>query len=305
METRAHHVIIGLFTVVGVAAALLFAAWLAQPASEEDYNYYLIAFSRTVSGLSVGSRVEYSGVRVGEVIDLQLNPENPQRVRALIRVEQDTPVNVDTEADLALENISGTMKIQLQGGTQESPRLHGSLPDPPVITAEPSTVAAVLESSEELFARVNEFVENANKLLSDQNIQRVSQTLAHLEATTRTFADQRDDISEAVTEFAQLGKEANRTLEEIRQLAGNTDTMLNDPERGALARAARSAARLETLLAENEASLQQGMQSVGELGPALAELRGVLGNLNRITRRLEENPRSFLLGGEETEEFEP
>src|SRR5690625_424711 len=104
METRAHHVIIGVFVVVAVAAALLFTLWLWQPTADRDYNYYIVGFNRPVSGLSEGSRVEYSGIRVGEVMDLSLNPEDPRRVRALIRVEKETPVNVDTKADLALAN---------------------------------------------------------------------------------------------------------------------------------------------------------------------------------------------------------
>jgi phospholipid/cholesterol/gamma-HCH transport system substrate-binding protein len=305
METRAHHVIIGLFTVIGVAALLAFGVWLARPAADRSYDYYIIAFDRPVSGLSVGNRVEYSGVRVGEVIDLDLNPEDPRRVRAKIRVDQETPVNVDTEADLALANISGAMKIQLQGGTPQSPRLKGDAESPPVITAEASTIAEVLDTSEELIISVGNLLDSANELLSEENVARVSQTLANLEQTTAVIAAQRDDIGEAL---AQL----STAMEEVSQLLRNTDAALNAPEEGVLTQAAEAAATLESaservdrLLAENEGALSRGMQSFGELEPALIELRGALGNLNRITARLEGNPREFLFGGEEIKEFEP
>lgn len=312
METRAHHVIIGLFTVLGVAAILLFVLWLGRPASERDYDYYIIAFTRAVSGLSVGSRVEYSGIRVGEVVELSLNPEDPRRVRALIRVLEMTPVNVDTKADLALANISGAMKIQLHGGTPESPRIDGDIDDPPVIAAEPSSIGAVLDSGEELVSTLAVLLERANDLLSAQNVERVSQTLEHLEKSTRVISEERDSIAEAIDQFASLSAEANRAVEEITRLVRNTDTALNDEEQGLLSEAGESIAaldrateRVDALLAQNEDALNSGLQGFNELGPALEDLRSTLGNLNRVTRRLEEDPSGFLFRGQEMQEFEP
>lgn len=312
METRAHHVIIGLFTVVAVIAALLFALWLGRPSADRNYDYYIIGFTRAVGGLSVGSSVEYSGIPVGEVIDLSLDPEDPRRVRAFVRVYDDTPVNQDTKASLALANITGAMKIQLYGGTPESPRLEGSIQDPPVITAEPSPIGAVLETGEGLILSISELLVSANQLLSEQNIERVSQTLVNLEQTTGVIAGQSQDIGEALSQFASLTEEANTALEEITQLARNTNVALNDEERGLLTQAGESIAaleraseRLDQLLADNQGALNSGMQGFEELGPALTELRNTLSNLNRITQSLEENPRDFLFRGEEAREFEP
>ena len=60
METRAHHVLIGLFTVLTAAAALLFAIWMSYDAGQRDYLPYRILFERNVSGLSEGSKVQYT-----------------------------------------------------------------------------------------------------------------------------------------------------------------------------------------------------------------------------------------------------
>ena len=45
METRAHHVMIGLFTVLAVGGALLFALWLGKSSMDREYNYYEISFN--------------------------------------------------------------------------------------------------------------------------------------------------------------------------------------------------------------------------------------------------------------------
>lgn len=312
METRAHHVIIGVFVVVAVAAALLFTLWLWRPTADRDYNYYIVGFNRAVSGLYEGSRVEYSGIRVGEVIDLSLNPEDPRRVRALIRVEKETPVNVDTKADLALANISGAMKIQLSGGSPHSERIEGTMNNPPLIVAEPSSIAAALETGEGFITGLNELSSRLDQLLSEQNVRRFSQTLDHLEKTTRVLSERRGDIEQALTAFAQLTTQGNATLGEIERLARDTNLALNAPGEGLLVSAAESlqslesaSSRIDELLARNEGAMNQGLEGVGELGPALVELRRTLSNLSAITRRLEENPSGFLFRGEALQEFDP
>ena len=79
METRARHVLIGLFTVLATVLALLFTLWLTQQ-SERDFHFYDIAFEEAVTGLSRGSTVEFNGIKVGDVIDLRINPKDPRNV---------------------------------------------------------------------------------------------------------------------------------------------------------------------------------------------------------------------------------
>ena len=62
METRAHHVLIGLFTVITVGAALLFGLWLGKSTIDREFSYFEVLFNEEVSGLTPGSAVEYSGI---------------------------------------------------------------------------------------------------------------------------------------------------------------------------------------------------------------------------------------------------
>ena len=51
--------------------------------------------------------------------------------------------------------------------------------------------------------------------------------------------------------------------------------------------------------------LDTSLQGITEVGPAVRELRSVLGSLRVITRRLEDNPTGFLLNREHSTEFKP
>ena len=312
METRAHHVLIGLFTVIAVGGALLFALWLGKSSMDREYSYYDVGFNQAVSGLSSGSSVEYSGIKVGDVTQLWLEPNDPRKVRARIRVYGGTPIKEDTRARLALANITGSMVIQLHGGTPESPALPGPADEPPLIVADPSPLNALLENGEDLLTNINNLLLGANQMFSEENTMRIGQTLAHLEQATGVLAEQRGDLGKAITQFAQLGEQANAVLAQISDLTRNANGLLDDQGRDLLQSARqsmtaleRSTTRLDDLLADNQGALTNGMQGFNELGPAINELRSTLGALPRVTQRLEDNPSGFLLGRDKIEEFTP
>ena len=66
METRAHFVLIGLFTILGFVAMLGFVLWLAKVQIDRTYAQYDILLE-TAAGLSQTAAVRYNGVDVGHV----------------------------------------------------------------------------------------------------------------------------------------------------------------------------------------------------------------------------------------------
>ena len=211
MEPRAHHVLIGLFTLVALASALAFALWLGQAGNDRDYAWYEIVFDRGVSGLSEGSPVKYSGIEVGDVAELSLDPNDPRNVRVLIRVYDDVPIKEDTRAGLALTNITGSMNIELKGGTPGSTKLTGSRESPPTIQAEPSAFTTLMASSEELFAKLDQFLTNANAMVSKENSRNLTRSLKNIEAVSSGLMDQRSELSNLVASFDQLSVQTEPT----------------------------------------------------------------------------------------------
>ncbi len=312
METRAHHLIIGLFTVIAVATALLFALWLGRADADRQYTFYEVGFDRPVGGLDTGNAVLFSGIRVGDVAELSLDPEDPRLVRALIRVDADIPVREDTSAGLALANITGSMNIQLQGGSPESPRLQGSRDDPPLIQAEPSPLSSLLADGETLVTGLNDLLLSANRLLSEENTQRIESILANLDQLSGELAQRSGELGAVVGIVERLSREASELLQALTRLGRSADGLIDNQGREALDSAGQAMTtlegatqRLERLLEQNQGALNRGMQGFGDLGPAIRELRNTLGSLSRISRQLEESPADFLLGRETPEEFTP
>jgi phospholipid/cholesterol/gamma-HCH transport system substrate-binding protein len=312
METRAHHVIIGLFTVIVVAAALLFALWLAKSSSERQFADYQVVFNEAVSGLSQGSAVQYNGIKVGDVTQLKLDPKDPRKVLARIRVGGDTPVKQDTHAKLTLTGVTGLSIIQLSGGSPSSPSLESHDGELPVIVADPSPLSRILANGEDLVTNINEVVARANMLLSPENSERISRTLEHLDQATGAIASERDDIRQLLQQLALASKQANETLAKTDQLISNANGLVDnqgratlDSARNAMASLEHSATDIDRMLTDNRAAINGGLQGFSELGPAVRELRDAAGSLRGISRRLDDNPAGFLLGRERSKEFEP
>ncbi|MBN2978061.1 ABC transporter permease [Pseudomonas fluorescens] len=312
METRAHHVMIGLFSVIVVVGAMLFGLWLAKSSVDSAFQDYEVIFNETVSGLSQGSSVQYSGIKVGDVISLSLDPKDPRRVLARIRLAGQTPVKEDTQAKLALTGITGTSIIQLSGGTPQSPALKGKGGNLPQIIASPSPIARLLNDSSDLMTGINLLLHNANAMFSSENVDRISKTLDNLQQTTGAIADQRGDIKVVMQQLMQVSKQASAALEQTTLLMRNANGLLNDQGKQAFGSAEQamkslehSTATLNTLLTDNKDSVNSGLQGLNELAPAVRELRETLGSLRAISRRLEANPSGYLLGSDKNKEFTP
>jgi len=312
METRAHHVLIGLFSVLVVVGGMLVGLWLAKASMDSTFKDYEVVFNEAVSGLSKGSSVQYNGIKVGDVIELRLDEKDPRRVLARIRLAAGTPVKVDPKAKLALTGVTGTSIIQLSGGDPNSPALKGKDGKLPEIVASPSPIARLLTDGNDLLANVNMLLHNANGLFSEENISRVSKTLDNLEQTTTAIAGQRGDISQTLKQLAQVGKQASATLEQTTALMRNANGLLSTDGKqmfssaeSAMKSLEQSSATINKLIDNNEQSLNSGLQGLNQLGPAVNELRETLGTLRSISRRLEANPSGYLLGREQNKEFTP
>ncbi|MFC4258977.1 MlaD family protein [Marinobacter lacisalsi] len=312
MEPRAHHVLIGIFTVVTIAAILLFALWLGDTENNRDYDYYEVGFHDGVSGLSEGSPVQYSGIEVGNVVTLRLDPEDPRHVKALVRVYSDIPVRRDTKATLNLANITGAMTIQFYGGTPDSTVLVGDRDNPPYIKAEPSQFSSLLSSSENLMTKADDFLTNANRFLSEKNAENLTVTLENFRLTTETLVAERDNINRALVSVYDAAERARRTFDRYHELGNYLGELLEDQGQPTLTQARqaaealnRASTRIDALVADNEGSVGQGLDSLGELAPIMQELQSTLRSLSLLTKRLEEDPSRALLGRDAIQEVSP
>ena len=310
MEPRAHHFLIGLFTIITAAAALIFALWLGKTSNEREWAWYEVAFDYTVGGLAEGNPVLYNGVNIGDVVSMRLLRDSPGEVRVLVRVDETIPMHEDTRASLVLANITGSMSIEFSGGSQSSPLLIGSRENPPIIDAQRSALSGLLDNSQMLMNKADQLLRNANQLFSADNIEQVSAILSNTREASETLVRKSAALDELFANLNQASGNASQAANQIAEVSGTADALLRNEGRSALRSMDRALGnfdavmqRLNTLTSDNAGALDAGLQGMGELAPALRELRNTLNNLNRFTRRLDENPAGTLWGADTIKEL--
>ncbi|HEX5693098.1 MAG TPA: MlaD family protein [Arenimonas sp.] len=307
METRANHVLIGAFTLGVCVLAVLFALWMVKYTTEKAYAEYDVVFNEAVTGLSTGSQVLYSGISVGEVRTLSLMKDDPRKVVARVRLSADTPVRTDTRAKLTMTGLTGVAVIQLSGGSPGAPRLEGGRgSEVPVIQTEPSALQNIADTA-------NEIVERINRLLSDANVERITRTLDQLDQVTGSIAAEREEISALIQNARAASEKLDATLANANQTITNLDQGLVQQLPPLVEKLDATLTQLESvsknangILNENRDSWAEFSQDgLGQVGPTMRQLRGLIREIDDLANKLENNPAGYLLGREEPEEFEP
>ena len=307
METKANYVLIGAFTIIISLLLLLFALWAAKYSSEKTWQEYLVIFNEPVTGLTEGSSVQYNGISVGTVEKLSLAPDDPRRVRALLRVQANAPVKTDTRAKMSMTGITGSPIIQLTGGNPGSPRLVDvDQREIPLIQTEPSALQNIADTANRLVARLDQ-------VLSEENVERVANTLENIESLTGSIADQREDLRALIVNARQSSEQLEMTLTRANGVVEDVDRELVQKLPGLVAKLDHTLSELDSaasgangIVNENRAAINSfANDGLAQLGPTLGELRTLVRDLRRISDRLDHNPADYLLGRDAPKEFEP
>ena len=307
METKANYVLIGAFTIIIAAALLLFGLWAAKYSSERSWQQYDVVFREAVTGLSVGSPVQYNGIAVGSVTKLSLAPNDPRQVIARIRLEASTPVKTDTRAKLAITSLTGPSIIQLSGGTPQAQALTSvDKREVPVIQTAPSALQNITDTA-------NRIVERLDQVLSDQNVARIGATLANLETISGSLASRDEGLQSLIASARDAATNLDRTLDTTngtiqrldQNLVKQLPPILSKLE-STLSKLDKAAGNADAILGENRAAINSfASDGLGQLGPTLSELRSLIRDLRQVSDRLEGNPTRYLLGRDAPKEFEP
>jgi phospholipid/cholesterol/gamma-HCH transport system substrate-binding protein len=186
METRAPYALIGLFVLAIVGAVFGFVYWLHNTGGLGERAVYRVRFENTVSGLLTGAAVLFNGIRVGEVTDLQLDPDDPRQVTATIAIVAGTPVRADTQAGLEFQGLTGVPVISLRGGAPEAARLTSSKSQPPTLVADAAAGQSMTEAARQALSRIN-------AVLAD-NSDSLKSSIANLNTFTGALARNSDRV---------------------------------------------------------------------------------------------------------------
>jgi phospholipid/cholesterol/gamma-HCH transport system substrate-binding protein len=215
MERKAHYALIGLFTFAVVAGAFGFIFWLHHSSGKKQAVAYRVIFDSSVSGLQVGGNVLFNGIRVGEVTNLRLDPDNPRQVIALLAVNKATPIRSDTRVGLEFAGLTGVASVSLKGVSAKTPLIEREEGEPPTLRADASASQDMMQAAREVLNKAEEVI--------TANQEALHQAVNDIATFSASLARNSDSIDAIVSDAKDTMSNAKAATASARMLMDNLD----------------------------------------------------------------------------------
>ena len=253
MERNANYTLVGFVSLLTMIGLVIFVVWLGRMQFNRDFDVYDVLFVGPVRGLTEGAEVQFNGIKVGEVTDVNLDRSNPNRVIARARVGSDVPIRVDSYATLEPQGITFVSYIQITAGSQQMPLLKDRTPEGqvPVLRSQSSALSDLLAGGGNLLAKAVEALDRVNQVLSDRNISNFSATMEDINI-----------VSAAARDHAQMFADAQAALQSIdiaakniAELSESSQSLVEGDGKRALAEIGDTATELKAAAADARATI--------------------------------------------------
>src|SRR6185437_4004703 len=297
METRAHYVAVGAFVLTMVFLAFVGVLYFSAVAPTTSFAHYDIFFKGAVTGLSKGAVVDYNGIPVGKVSDVQIDPNDVEQIRVTVEIDNKVVIKTDAKASVEANLLSGVAYILITKGTKEAATLTAKPGERyPVIAPRRSALANVYARGPELLEKLNDVADALNAMLNDKNRARIGDILTNMDKLTADLATHDKDLTEllgnANTAFGQLGKLIGHIDESYVARDGIKDRVAK-----LLGDADDASRDVRLTLRDIRGTVQQiNTRTITEANDLLHDARQLMSGLARLAGELERDPSKLLFG---------
>ena len=307
MESRAHAIVAGLFTVLLGVGVVLAALWF----SRESYDHvnYVLESKYAVSGLNPQAPVKLRGVQIGKVQSIDFDSEDPRLILVTISVKGGSRITRGTTAQLGAQGITGTSYVNLEDEGKNPEFLPPAADKPNRIAVKRSLFDEFAMSGQEILFEVNKVAKLVQTLLSESNQTQLINTLGAVQSASDRMAKLAHliepgakGIPALVGDTRKMMAGADNALREVGPLLQDAKTTLASVDKLAREYAQRAEA-LERVAksADQVSTASQGVAAfAGDVAPRMNALIEELArnsrNLDRLLTDLQEQPQGLVFG---------
>lgn len=290
MESRANYALVGLFTLAVLAAMFGFVYWFNSGLAGRKQDVRIV-FSGTVTGLGRGSSVLFNGLRVGEVTRIELLPDDPRRIYAVVQVDNTTPLREDTRARIEAQGLAGVVAVQLLGGDPDSPVLK-PLPGQslPTIIAERSEFQDIIETVRTIAKRAEDVLGSVEGLVKE-NSASISNTVRNVEKFSAALGNNSEGVDKLMATLGKVGEVIGPLSEKLGKLSDDLSGVVKSVDQDKVAKIVDNVDKFTAALGNNS----------GDVGKLVRDVASISEKLNKAADQVEgvlKAAQSFLTSGE-------
>jgi len=305
MYSKINYTIVGIFVLIFTTGMVWFAFWLAKYGLQQEFDYYKIQMSESVSGLSIDSTVKVHGVDVGSVSQIRINPKDVEKVELVLKINKGTPIKEDMVAFTEMYGITGISYIQISGGTNESKFLTPRDDEIPTISTSVSLIKKLGSNLGNLSDRLTLLLDQSTKFFSDQNVatmgrilenvekvtvrgeeveQKAIASLDEVDVTLKEFRTSMDNINKKFTEVTTDFKQMQKDFSGIKKVTIPTIDKLMETSKN-----------FNRVTLKVEKSLDRGDYNLKKIfEPMLVDIEVLSHQINDLAQQLEQSPNDLL-----------
>jgi phospholipid/cholesterol/gamma-HCH transport system substrate-binding protein len=316
--TRAQKVRLGIFLAAGLTVfigGLLFLAGLKLIEGRDDYVVRFRDQDVSLNGLETGSPVKYSGIRVGRVDAVRVDPDDVSVVLVELSLDEGTPVAENSKADLGSQGITGLKYIELTRG-KAGARIREPGEEIPAGTSLFDNLAS---KADQIAGKAEVVLDRIAVLASEDRLGRLIDTSEKLLATLNgVLIDNRESLKTLATSMTGTAEQANILAGELAKTAKQANALL--AEATVLVKNSKATpGRLDAFLEQGTAVLAESKVLLGPEGlqKTMARVNTMLAQTNRqvvetigmireaaqnaavFTEKIRDDPSLLLLGDDD------
>jgi phospholipid/cholesterol/gamma-HCH transport system substrate-binding protein len=291
MYSRVNYTIVGIFVLVFGAGMVWFAFWLAKYDLQQEFDTYRLEMKESVAGLSIDSDVQLRGVEIGSVSQIRINPQNIETVEVFVEIKRGIPIKEDMVAHTQMFGVTGLLSIEIDGGTNAAKTLVPTEDFIPLIKTKPSFLMKLTGDIDGVGSKIEDLLNQSQKLLSDHNIETMGNILDNTEKVTARATELENKIMVSL-------EEVNMTLKEFRLSMAKVTTDFSDikeatvPTIDTLKETSKNFNRIALKIEKSIVNGDYNLKKIFE--PILIDIGILLDQLNEVSRNLENNPSDLL-----------
>ncbi|UCV06390.1 MlaD family protein [Dechloromonas denitrificans] len=289
MENKSHAFAAGLFALLLVAAMLLAIYWLGG--DKDNTHDYIVVTKQNIGGLNPQAQVRYRGIRVGKVSDIRLDPEDYSNILVTISVNEDVPLTRGTIARLNYQGVTGLAHILLLETGKDMEPLEPNDEKPPHITMLPSLLDELGETGAATLRQARQLMVNANAMLSEENRQHLTATLANLESASANMKPALENLNGTMGQMKKLLDDRN--IKNISVAAGEVGPLLAET-RLLIGKMQAATDKLDVAIGDPSATGASALMP--RLNEMATDFSMTSRQLSRVLRILEDTPQGLVFG---------
>lgn len=295
MESRAHALAAGLFTVLLGIAAVLTALWLSGETYEKVF--YVLESKYPITGLNEQAVVRFRGVDVGRVTDIRFDPASGRVILITVGVQAGTPVTKSTYAEVRPQGVTGISYIMLDDSGESTELLPpADKPGSQRIAVRQTLLESLLAGGKEAMHDLRQVAQRIAAFMSDENAKNLQATLASARQAADGFAKLTEAAEPTVRSFGPLAADARKSLEHANALMAELTTATKEisARMEAIDRVANSAEQAGGSVRRMADAITT--ESVPRINSLVDQLSHTSRNLDRLVSDVKQQPQSLVFG---------